>query len=124
MYWVDIGNASPTPEAYKWQSKIVQLPDKRNLGVLKVYYTVPSTLPALNPVPNTNLVQSLVSGQYGLVRVYADGTLVWTRELRTSGELMKLPSGFKADFWQVEIEAYVDVFNLQVAATSKDLVKV
>lgn len=123
VYWVDIGASDPTPEPYIWRSKVLQLPEKRNLGVIKAYFTVPDTLPALNAVANTALVQSLVSGQYGLVRVYADETLVWTRELRVSGELMRLPSGFVADFWQVEIEAYVSVYNVQLASTVKDLAK-
>jgi hypothetical protein len=123
VFWLNIGDQNPTPEAYVWRSKIFQAPNKRNLGAMKVYFEVPATLPALNPVPNTNLVQTLASGQYGLVRLYADGVLVWTRELRTSGELMRLPSGFKADFWQVEINAYVSVSNLQIGESAKDLRK-
>ena len=53
--------------------------------------------------------------------MYADGRLVMTRELRTSGELWRLPSGFKADFWQFEIEAIVEIDNIQAATSPTEL---
>lgn len=123
-YWINIADPDPTHEPYTWRSKIMQVTSNRNLGAMKIYFEVPDTTPALNPVPNTNLVQTLASDQYGLARVYADGVLVMTRELRTSGELMRLPSGFKASFWQVEVNARVNVFSLQTASSAKELLKV
>jgi len=44
-----------------------------------------------------------------------------TRELRTSGVIMKLPSGFKADYWQFELETRVIVLSLQAATSVKEL---
>lgn len=57
----------------------------------------------------------------GIVRVYADGRLVMTRELVVPGEQWRMPSGFKADFWQFEVESGVEIFSLQAATSAKEL---
>jgi hypothetical protein len=121
VMWLDIGDTQQPRVAYTWRSKIFQIAVKRSLQAAKVYFTVPPGSPALNPVQNMAQVQTLAADQYGLFRVYADGRLVMTRELRTSGELMRLPSGFKADFWQFELEARVEIDNIQVASSVEEL---
>lgn len=124
VYWVDLADQEPTPEVWLWRSKIFQTTNRRNLEALRVYFEVPDGLNITLGTRNTDLVQTLQANQYGLVRLYADGTLVMTRELRTSGELMRIPSGFKADFWQFEFEARVDVLSLQFATSAKELASV
>lgn len=57
----------------------------------------------------------------GIVRVYADEKLVMTRELITSGEQWRMPSGFKADFWQFEVQSGVEIRNIQAASSAKEL---
>lgn len=109
-----------TVEPYIWRSKILQTPDTTNLGVLRVFFT-PNASVTLNPTPNAALVQTLAADQYGLLRLYADNKLVWTRELRSNGEIMRLPSGFKADKWQLEIEARVKLKSVELASTLKEL---
>jgi len=64
---------------------------------------------------------TLQPDMYGIVRLYADGVLVFARELRTSGELWKLPSGYKAELWQVEVEARIVVNEIQMATSAKEL---
>lgn len=124
VLWLDQGDPDPTYEPYLWRSKVVQFDKKLNLGAARVYFEVPSTTPAQSATADHTLVQTLSTDQYGLLRVYADGTLIATREIRTSGERIRLPGGFKADFWQFEIEARVRVFSLQVASTMKELASV
>jgi len=128
VQWLNIGNQDPTFEAYTWYSKVFQTPNKRNLGALKIYFDTTDTLPALNPVPvvysDYSTQPTLNSDQWGIVMLYADGDLVWAREIRTSGELMRLPSGLKADFWQFVIIARVPISNIQAAESARDLVKV
>ncbi len=121
LYWVDIAEEEPTYEAFKWRSKIYQTGKVDNFAAAKLFFEVSSTAPVLNPVRNTDLVQTLAADQYGLFRVYADSRLIMTRELRTSGELMRLPSGFKASYWQFEIESRVRVLSFQVATSVKEL---
>jgi len=120
VLWVDLSEDREI-RPYLWRSKKFQAQAKVNLSAVKVYFQVPSNAPTLNPVRNTDLVQTLADDQYGLIRVYADGELVMCRELRTSGELMRLPDGFKAEFWEFEVEARVKVTNIQGASTVGEL---
>jgi hypothetical protein len=126
VYWLNIANLAPIRDVYTWRSKVFQTPAKKNLGALKVFFNVDSTLPTLSPTPVTDqtALQTLQANQWGIVRCYGDGQLIWARELRISGELMRLPSERKCDFYQFEIEARVTVWNLQAAESSRDLVKV
>lgn len=124
VYWIDQINPEPVLDPYLWRSKTFQMDKKTNLAAMRVYFSVPQNTPVQNPVVDNTLVQTLSSDQYGLVRVYADGELVVTREIRTSSELMRLPSGFKADFYQFEVEARVRVFSLQAASSVKELLRV
>lgn len=124
LYRIDIVDETYTRDVVLWRSKIFQPQDKKNFQALRIYFEVPVWAPTLNDTRNTSSPQTLAEDQYGLVRVYADGRLVMTRELRTSGELMRLPSGFKADFWQVELEHRVKIFSFQMATSVKELMKV
>ncbi len=124
VYLVDVSNDTVTFGSCLWRSKRMQLPQQKNLGVMRVFFDVPDGTPALNEEADTDLVQVLVDGQYGLMRLYADDVLVWTRELRTSGEMMKLPKGFSADYWQVEYEGRVIVKSIELGSSAKDLGRV
>jgi hypothetical protein len=35
--------------------------------------------------------------------------------------MMRLPSGFKADFWQVEVTTKVPISSIQMATSAKEL---
>jgi hypothetical protein len=121
VYQLSISDISQPKNPYIWRSKIFQVAEKKNLVVGKIFFSIPAGTPTLNPVQNMAQVQTLANDQYGLLRVYADGNLVMTRELRTSGEQMRLPSGFQADYWQFEIEARVQVDNMQFASSVAEL---
>lgn len=121
LYWIDNRDLEPVFDVYKWRSKIFHSPKKQNMGAMKVYFTVPGTTPAQNPVRDNTLDQEIQDGQYGLLRLYADDKHILTYELRTSGELIRPPSGFKAEWWQFEVEARVEISQIQMAATVKEL---
>ena len=36
---------------------------------------------------------------------------------------MKLPTGFKSTMWQIEVETYVDIHNIQIGSSAKALAK-
>jgi hypothetical protein len=120
-YWLDIGDAQQQRAPYTWRSKIFQTSTQDNFQAMKVYFTIPPNTPALGPTPNTSMVQTLASNQYGIIRMYADDNLIFVRELRKSGEMFRLPSGFKAEFWQFEIEARVKITNFQAATSPSEL---
>lgn len=121
VYYYDFADTNPTVTPYKWRSKQFQARAKSNYAAMRVFFSVPDSTPAQNAIRNVDSVQVLANDQYGIVRVYANDVLVTTRELRTSGELLRILSGFKAEFWSWEIEARVIVSNMQVATTVKEL---
>lgn len=120
VFLMDVTDDAPFG-TFLWRSKIMQTPMKKNIGVARIHFETLAGAPTLNPVPNTSLVQTLAADQYGLFRLYADGDHIYTREIRSSGEIMKLPSGYKADFWQFEIEARVRIFSVEVASSAKEM---
>jgi hypothetical protein len=121
LWWLDSRETEPEYEVFKWKSKLFHADKKRNYGAAKVYFTVPSTTPAQQVERDNTLVQDLGTDQYGLMRVYADGRHILTWELRESGELIKFPSGFKAEFWQIEFEARVNITEFLMASSAKEL---
>lgn len=121
VQWLDISDVTQPKGSYTWRSKLFQAGYKHNFQAAKVFFKIPPSTPPLNPVANLSQTQTLAAGQYGLLRVYADKRLVMTREIRVSGELFRLPSGFSADLWQFEINAFVEVENLQVATSVSEL---
>ena len=106
---------------YLWKSKTLQTAKVDSFQAMKIFFTVTAGAPTLNPVRTTSLNMTLQPDMYGIVRLYADGVLVFARELRTSGELWKLPSGYKAELWQVEVEARIVVNEIQMATSAKEL---
>jgi hypothetical protein len=125
LYKIDIAQSNPVRRNYLWRSKIFQVNSMGNFGAMKIYWEAPAAAPdAEGDAPGTGDLEfpSLPDGTtYGVVRVYGDGVLRWTRELLTSGELMRMASGFKADFWQLEFETYVNILSVQVAGSAKEL---
>ena len=106
VYQIDV--ASGSRSTFIWRSKAFQLPSKRNLEVMKIYFDTPDE----------------AVGDLGTVRVYADDNLISSRPLLASGQMMRLPSGFKAEFWQVEIESRVVLWSVQIAPSARELASV
>jgi hypothetical protein len=57
--------------------------------------------------------------RYVSIAVYADGKLVYTGS--TLNGLMRLPSGFKAQQWEIEISANADISQVLLANTASEL---
>jgi len=122
IYYYDFTDQAPIIVPYLWRSKVYQQLSKRNYAACRVFFTVPPSTPALNPVRNTNDPQpALALDQYAIVRVYTDGTLFTTREVRKSGELLRIYSGTLVEQWQFELEGRVNINNMQVGTTVKEL---
>ena len=99
------GASSP----YKWRSKTFQQTARKNFQAMRVWFTVPPSTPAQVERNVSRPAARLGPNQYGIVRVYADGELWTTRELRKSGELLRIYSGIKGEQWQFEVEGRVNV---------------
>ena len=113
-----------TQFSYVWRSKIFQFPFKQQFIAAIIYFDVPTTV-AITPTSSTrNTAQPQTfdaTKQYFVFRVYADNRLVLTREVQKTGEIIQIPSGFKANFWQFEVEGQVVISNIQVATSVKEL---
>jgi hypothetical protein len=134
-YWYDFTDQAPTIQPYDWLSKKYQEIAKKNYSAMRIFFTVPPNTPAQNPNPNIQPAydpswQTLQDGQWGIVKVWADpddGThsgnmvLVMARELRKSGQVMRIPDGFKAENWQFEVLGRVLISNIQVATSVQEL---
>lgn len=102
--WLDM---MATRGTYTWRSKVYQTTNNKNFEAARVWFEMPSS-----GTPNLTL------------KVYANGTLRLTRQVTSSGGLIRLPSGFKAQFWQFELTGSVQVYNIEVATSAKELISV
>lgn len=100
VYWLDLAK-NRARQSYVWRSKIFETPNRRNFEAMRVWFND--------------------TGGESVVRVYADNVLRFTRPMLTSGEFMRLPSGFKAQLWEVEIEGSHNVTMIEMATAAKEL---
>lgn len=129
VLYYDFTDQAPEIMPYKWTSRAFQAPAKKSMSAMKVFFSVPPNTPTQNATRNEAATtdaswNTLATDQYGIIRVYADGVLVTTREIRKSGELLRILGDFKADIWQWEIEGRVLINNVQLAPTVKELAQV
>lgn len=122
VQWFDLQTTTRNAEPFIWRSKKFQANKVQNFEAVKVYFTIPAGVTATpSGSVNNTLNQTLDVNQYGLMRVYADDRLVATRELFKSGQMFRLPSGFKNEFWQIEFEARVNITSVQMATSAREL---
>ncbi len=129
VYYYDFSDQAPTIQPYIWRSKLYQQNTKKNYEAIKVYFSVPPGSPTQNAVRKIDATadpswEILDSDRYGIIRVYADDRLVTVREIRSSGELLRIISGYKYETWQFEIEGRVLISNVQIATSVKELASV
>jgi hypothetical protein len=76
------------------------------------------------PIGGSPLVSEnpLLSRDEITVRVYADQNLIYEKAI-TSNQVQRLPSGFKADKWQVELQSAQNIYSFKLAGTAKELAK-
>ena len=56
------------------------------------------------------------------IKIYGDGVLRYDRSI-TSNQMQRLPSGYKADKWQIEINTAQNIYSFKMAGTAKELAK-
>jgi hypothetical protein len=126
IYYWDFTDPAPTMMPFRWRSKRFQQTSKHNYEALKVWFDIPPGTPAQSGARDVTDPQSLTAGKYLIVRIFTGdgqgGALLWTtREVRTSGELLRIYAGTKMEFWQFELEGVVNVSNMQVATSVREL---
>ena len=105
VYWVDLGDETVADEDFVWKSKVFQTTEITNFAAMKIYW---------QPQPVT-------PGSNGTVKLYADGDLVFTKTIPASGELIRLPSGYKGALWQIVLESSLRITQVQMATSVKEL---
>jgi hypothetical protein len=125
IYYYDFSDEEPVIVPYLWRSKKYHGNFNKNLEAMRITFDVPPGSPALAATRDTSATQpTLGPNQYGIVRIYADDDLVTTREIRVDGEVLRVLSGFKGVTWQFELEGRVEIKNMQVATTLRELASV
>jgi hypothetical protein len=135
IYQYDFTDPAPVMIPYSWTSKIYQQNTKKNYSAMKCFFTVPQSTPAQNACPNTAPADdpswdTLQEGQYAIIKTYCDvgvnGSMVCVdaREVRKSGGLLRILSGFKCEQFQFEILGRVNIANIQIATSAKELANV
>lgn len=105
---------------YIWRSKAFQMQRPNNMSAIKVRFL--PTDPEFGQEPYDLNDPNTSATAFGWVRVYADGRKVLDRELTVSGRVDRIPSGYKAEYWVIEIEARVRVMSIEFAGTARELV--
>lgn len=105
VLWIDLSDDLDVLEECVWKSKVFQTNEIMNFAALKVYFTLPPVEP----------------DSYGTIEVYGDGVLRVAHTLETSGKLLRIPSGFKAQLWQIVITTSVVIRSVEMATSVKEL---
>jgi len=122
VYWLDLADTTQVTEPAVWHSKDFQAQYKDNYSAAKIYFDLLPNTPTQNPVRNTSQDQEeLAPDQYALIKWYGDERLLAVHEVRTSGELLRLPSTTKYDFFKFEVETRVDISSIHFGSSPKDL---
>jgi hypothetical protein len=121
IYFYDFADKNPAIVPYKWRSKEYQMQSRKNFQAMRCWFTVPLATPPQGDRNTADSQPELAENQYGIIRVYADDKLWTTRELRKSGELLRILAGATYEEWSFEIEGRVTISNLQVATSVKEL---
>jgi hypothetical protein len=56
------------------------------------------------------------------IRIWGDDVLRYDAEI-TSQDMVRLPSGYKADKWQIEFQSAQNIYSFKMAGTAKELAK-
>jgi hypothetical protein len=121
IWYYDFTDQNPVIVPYKWRSKKFQSQSAKNFSAMKVWFDVPSTTPPQIDRNTAEPQPALGDNQFGIVRVFADDQLFTTREIRKSGELLRIYSGGKYETLQIEIEGRISISNAQIATSVREL---
>jgi hypothetical protein len=101
----------------RWKSKEFQFQYPENFGCYAIHwddrrYTNPNYGIDVCPM-----------GEKVRLKIYVNGESVpvYNQVVPRNGRPVRLPSGFKSDIWQFEIQARAPIYSLHVASTVKEL---
>jgi hypothetical protein len=135
VYYFDFSDPEPELKSYRWRSRCYAQNAKRNYAAMKVFFTVPPNTPEQNEDrleddADSTAWDTLPEDRYGYIKTYVDHTrtgeyrLIDCREIRRPGEVLRIVDGFKGDNWVWEIVGRVQISDVQIGTSVKDLAKV
>jgi hypothetical protein len=116
---IDLVSFELPKQTARWRSKIWHNSELRNVSAVKVNFDEGS-------VRNETVMPqaTAITNDKGVIRFFADGKMVWERPLDKPSELMRMPSGYKADYYQFEIETKWRIHSVEFATSVKELAAV
>lgn len=117
--WDDISQPRQT---FTWRSKIVETQRPINLGAAQVDADFEANSPEWSSVTDTWAATELPWATYGDVvfRLWAGGELISTHQV-SDRKSFRLPAGYFADTFEVEVDSSVRVRSIRVAETPSGL---
>ena len=112
---------------YRWRSKEFYLPAPTNFGAMQVSMSTDVLTPpdpTTTPLSNDDPTLVLPAGVNAVCNVYAHGNKIASVPLTSPRSIFRLPSGFKAFDWQIEIVGLVEVYGIEIAETMQELKRV
>ena len=107
---------------WQWKTKKFRFTAPQQFAAFMVLFEVPPEITFTLGVRNTDQAQIYnPTGQYLIIRIYADGRQVVVREIQKSGEVLTIPGGFKAELWEFQFEGIIGMRFFKVASSVKEL---
>lgn len=107
---------------WEWKSKKFRFTAPQQFKAFLVFFDIPPevliTCGPRNMDPNQTFDPTK---QLLIVQIYADGQLLTTREVQTSGEVLLINNGSKWTYWEVRLQGQVQVRMFKMASTVKEL---
>ena len=111
-----------TLRAWQWKTKKFRFTAPQQFKAFMVLFETPLEAEITLGVRNTDQNQVYnPASQYMIARVYADNLEIVVREVQTSGEVLLIPNGFKAELWEVQFEGIVGLRFFKMASSIKEL---
>ena len=123
MWNPPVGNPGTTIlRNWQWKTKKFRFTMPQQFAAFMVLFEVPPEVQITLGVRNTDQAQTFnPANQYLIIRIYADGNQIVVREIQTSGEVLTIPGGLKAELWEFQLEGQVGVRFFKVASSVKEL---
>jgi hypothetical protein len=111
---------SPTAahDTYQWKSKQFYAPAPISLGAVHV-----TSSPRVDDAMPSDPSGLLPDGVHARFRIFSGPalTLIMERDIQKSTDIFRLPSGFRAFDWQIELIGRVRIDSVELASTMKEL---
>jgi hypothetical protein len=113
---------STSLRSWQYKTKKFRFTAKQQFKAYFCLFDVPPEVTFTPGVRNTDQSQIYnAATQYLICRVYADGNEILVREIQTSGEVLLITGGLKAELWEFQFEGIIAMRFFKCASSVKEL---